>query len=82
MSPLFLPLLPPKAFGFTAVVLTYDRLESLFKAINKLAKVPSLVKVLVVWNNQNKSPPPASVWPKIGKPLKVVQTRHNRLSNR
>ncbi len=24
----------------------------------------------------------ASVWPKISKPLKVVQTRHNRLSNR
>lgn len=57
-SPLFLPLIPSKAQGFTAVVLTYDRLDSLFTVIRQLAAVPSLAKVLIVWNNQNKPPPP------------------------
>lgn len=56
-SPLFLPLIPPRAPGFTAVVLTYDRIESLFRVITEISKVPSLAKLLVVWNNQNKSPP-------------------------
>ena len=56
-SPLFLPLIPPRLPGFTAVVLTYDRIESLFRVITEISKVPSLAKLLVVWNNQNKSPP-------------------------
>lgn len=81
-NPLFLPLIPSKTVGFTAVILTYDRLESLFQIIQQVALAPSLAKVLVVWNNQVKAPPQASLWPKISKPLKVVQTRHNRLSNR
>lgn len=57
MSPLFLPITAPKTRGFTAVILTYDRLELLFLLINKLVKVPSLSKVLVIWNNQQKDPP-------------------------
>ncbi|XP_055602895.1 exostosin-2 [Uranotaenia lowii] len=81
-SPLFLPLLAPKAQGFTAVILTYDRIESLFILIQKLATVPSLQKILVIWNNQKKSPPHPSLFPKIGKPLKVIQTSANKLSNR
>lgn len=81
-NPLFLPLIPPRQNGFTAVILTYDRQESLFQVIQQLSQVPSLAKVLVVWNNQQKPPPPASVWPKINKPLKVVQTKYNKLSNR
>ncbi|KAK7476210.1 hypothetical protein BaRGS_00032564 [Batillaria attramentaria] len=81
-NPLFLPLAPSKAQGFTAVVLTYDRLDSLFTVIRQLAAVPSLAKVLVVWNNQNKQPPPLSSWPYIGKTVKVVQTKKNKLSNR
>ncbi|XP_055929994.1 exostosin-2-like [Argiope bruennichi] len=80
--PLFLPTIAPKSQGFTAIVLTYDRLESLFQVILKVVQAPSLAKVLVVWNNQMKSPPPASIWPKINKPLKVVQTKENKLSNR
>lgn len=56
-SPLFLPITVPKTRGFTAVILTYDRLELLFLLINKLVKVPSLSKVLVIWNNQQKDPP-------------------------
>lgn len=81
-TPLFLPMIAPKSQGFTAVVLTYDRLDSLFQVIQNVVKAPSLAKVLVVWNNQNKPPPHASIWPKINKPLKVVQTQANKLSNR
>ncbi|KAH7939737.1 hypothetical protein HPB52_016743 [Rhipicephalus sanguineus] len=56
----------------------------LFKVVQQLAQVPSLVKVVVVWNNQRKSPPPVSpsAWPKLSKPLKVIRTRANKLSNR
>ncbi|RXN21604.1 exostosin-2 [Labeo rohita] len=81
-SPLFLPLIPPRSPGFTAVVLTYDRIESLFRVITEISKVPSLAKLLVVWNNQNKSPPEESLWPKVAVPLKVVRTKENKLSNR
>lgn len=56
-NPLFLPLIPPQSQGFTAVVLTYDRVDSLFRVITEVSKVPSLSKLLVVWNNQNKNPP-------------------------
>ncbi|XP_064118315.1 exostosin-2-like [Macrobrachium nipponense] len=81
-NPLFLPITAPVNEGFTAVILTYDRLESLFQVIQTMVQVPSLSKVLVVWNNQKKAPPQASMWPKINVPLKVVQTRENKLSNR
>ncbi|XP_058128244.1 exostosin-2 isoform X2 [Anopheles ziemanni] len=81
-NPLFLPLIAPKAHGFTAVILTYDRIESLYILIQKLATVPSLQKILVVWNNQRKAPPHPSLFPKVGKPLKIIQTSANRLSNR
>ncbi|XP_013385446.1 exostosin-2-like [Lingula anatina] len=81
-SPLFFPMMPSKAQGFTAVILTYDRIDSLFQVIRQVAQSPSLAKVLVIWNNQKKSPPPASSWPKIGPPLKVIQTTQNLLSNR
>ncbi|XP_054738063.1 exostosin-2 [Anastrepha obliqua] len=81
-NPLFLPVISPKAQGFTAVILTYDRVESLFTLIQKLAMVPSLQSILVIWNNQNKMPPHLSAFPTISKPLKVIQTRANKLSNR
>ncbi|KAH0952729.1 hypothetical protein HN011_009892 [Eciton burchellii] len=80
--PLFLSVTAPKTRGFTAVILTYDRLELLFLLINKLVKVPSLSKVLVIWNNQLKDPPHFTRWPKVNKPLKVIQTKENKLSNR
>lgn len=57
-NPLFLPLTAAaKSQGFTAVILTYDRIESLFMLIQKLSFVPSLQKILVIWNNQKKAPP-------------------------
>ncbi|XP_063984975.1 exostosin-2 [Diachasmimorpha longicaudata] len=81
-TPLFLPITAPKTHGFTAVILTYDRVELLFSLINKIVQVPSLAKVLVIWNNQRKEPPPSSRWPKLSKPLQVIKTKENKLSNR
>ncbi|XP_005097141.1 exostosin-2 [Aplysia californica] len=81
-NPLFLPLRAPKSLGFTAVILTYDRVDSLFQVVRQVGKVPSLAKVIVVWNNQEIQPPAMSKWPNIGKPIKVIQTKFNRLSNR
>lgn len=80
--PLFLRHTPPNEDGFTAVILTYDRIESLFNVINSVAATPSLTHIVVVWNNQEKPPPPPNSWPKTGKPLKVIQTHQNVLSNR
>lgn len=81
-NPLFSPLIGSKSQGFTAVILTYDRVESLFTLIQKLSIVPSLAKILVIWNNQKKAPPSLSSFPKISKPLKLIQTKANKLSNR
>lgn len=81
-NPLFLPLMASKSQGFTAVILTYDRVDSLFTLIQKLSLVPSLHKILVIWNNQKKLPPSTAVFPKIQKPFKLIQTKSNKLSNR
>lgn len=81
-NPLILPLTAPKSHGFTAVILTYDRIEMLYTLINKLSVVPSLAKIIVLWNNQHKSPPPPAQWPRISKPFRVIRTRSNKLSNR
>lgn len=56
-NPLFLSRVAHKSQGFTAVILTYDRIESLFKLIQKLSVVMSLQKILVVWNNEKEAPP-------------------------
>ena len=37
---------PPPEKGFTAVILTYNRVEMLFKLLSKLDEVPSLTKVI------------------------------------
>ncbi|XP_023293809.2 exostosin-2 [Lucilia cuprina] len=82
LNPLFLSRVVSRADGFTAVILTYDRVESLFILIEKLSLVPSLHAILVIWNNQQKSPPLLSSFPAISRPIKIIQTRNNRLSNR
>jgi len=81
-NPLFLPTLPPADHGFTAVILTYNRLDSLFLVITKVADVPSLARIVVIWNNQYTPPPPVDQWPRINKPLKIIQTEANLLTNR
>ena len=62
-SPLFMKNIPPAEDGFTAVILTYDRLSSLYQVVKSVAETPSLAKILVVWNNQNIEPPPLSEFP-------------------
>ncbi|XP_030759809.1 exostosin-2 [Sitophilus oryzae] len=81
-NPLFYPSTAVRSNGFTAVILTYDRVQSLFLLIERLSKVPSLMKIVVVWNNQKKNPPPMSEFPKIAKPINVIKTKANKLSNR
>ncbi|GAB0095884.1 Exostosin-2 [Sergentomyia squamirostris] len=81
-NPLFLPLIAPKSQGFTAVILTYDRIDSLFTLVQKLSVVPALQKILIIWNNQKKVPPHPTMFPKITKPLKLIHTKANKLSNR
>lgn len=66
-----LPIGPPRSQGFTAVVLTYDRIESLFQVLDRISNAPSLAKIVVVWNNQLKEPPSPSAWPRLSKPLQV-----------
>lgn len=56
-SPIFSPAVAAKTPGFTAVILAYDRMPSLLQVIERVATVPSLAKILVVWNNQVKKPP-------------------------
>jgi len=50
--------------------------------ITKVSQVESLTRVVVVWNHQTIPPPPVEDWPRISKPLKVIQTSANKLSNR
>ena len=55
--PVLLPITIPKNEGFTAVILTYDRVDLLFLLVRKLSKVRSLSKILIIWNNEYKKPP-------------------------
>jgi glucuronyl/N-acetylglucosaminyl transferase EXT2 len=68
--------------GFTAVILTYSRLESLFEVIQLLSKVHSLSKIIVVWNHMEVSPPPLEEFPRIRQPLIVIRSSVNKLTNR
>ena len=45
LPPLFFPLRPYQNQGFTAVVLCYDRVDTMFKVITKISDTPSLTKV-------------------------------------
>lgn len=81
-NPLFLQMTAPRWQGFTAVILTYDRPASLFLLMEQLGRVPSVAKILVVWNNQLRAPPPAAAWPKISKNWTIIRTGENKLSKR
>ena len=74
--------IPPAEDGFTAVILTYDRLSSLYQVIRSIAKAPSLAKILVIWNNQNVDPPALSEFPDVPKPIEIIKTKANLLTNR
>jgi len=59
-QPLFNPVIAPEDAGFTAVILAYERVASLFQVIERISLVPSLAKILIVWNNQEIRPPPCN----------------------
>ena len=82
LSPILSKSKPPAEDGFTAVILTYDRVESLFQVIKSVSQTPSLAKVVVIWNNQEKPPPPYSDFPVISKNITIVRTSANLLTNR
>lgn len=68
--------------GFTAVILTYNRIESLLKVIMSISHVPSCLKIIVVWNNPDMKPPSPSSWPSISIPIQIIISEKNKLSNR
>ena len=81
-SPIISKSNPPADDGFTAVILTYDRLESLYQVIQSVAQTPSLAKILVIWNNQQKAPPDYADMPVVAKNITIIQTSANVLTNR
>ena len=81
-SPLYLPIMPASKEGYTAVILTYNRVNMLFTLMKRLSLSPSLSKIIVVWNNLRKNPPKESAWPKLDRPWTVIRSKTNRLSNR
>ena len=81
-SPILSKSKPPAEDGFTAVILTHDRVESLYQVIKSVSQTPSLAKIVVVWNNQDKGPPPLSEFPVISKNITIVRTSANLLTNR
>lgn len=75
-----IPQVSPKRRGFSAVILTYNRPDSLRKLVTLLQNVPSLVKIIVVWNNPDVTPPLPIA--KSAKPISVIRSRENKLTNR
>ena len=79
--PLLDPLVPAHGLGFTAVILTYNRIHMLFILMKSLDKVPSLNKIIIVWNNPY-SDPYDNQFPTIKTPWKLVKMKTNSLTNR
>ncbi|KAL3993959.1 Glycosyl transferase 64 domain family protein [Acanthocheilonema viteae] len=69
------------AEGFTGVILTYNKLDSLFVIIRLLARVASLRSIVVIWNHPHE-PPSMTEWPHINRPIHVIHMDQNMLSNR
>lgn len=55
---------------FTIVILTYKREEVVIESVEKLDKLKFLAKVIVVWNDLDKSPYDLN-WPEISAPVEV-----------
>ena len=88
----------PDQEGFTAVILTFDRFDSLIKVIKRyvtaymdyknnificsIAQAPSCKKILVIWQDQSKPRPQIGSLPHVKIPLVIINTNQNVLSNR
>uniref|UniRef100_A0A5S6QUL4 Glycosyl transferase 64 domain-containing protein n=1 Tax=Trichuris muris TaxID=70415 RepID=A0A5S6QUL4_TRIMR len=66
---------------FTVVMLTYNREQVLIQALLRLADLPYLNKVIVVWNGESE-PSSDLVWPKLSAPIVVLRPGKNSLNNR
>uniref|UniRef100_A0A1I7SX21 Exostosin domain-containing protein n=1 Tax=Bursaphelenchus xylophilus TaxID=6326 RepID=A0A1I7SX21_BURXY len=66
---------------FTAVIQTYNRDSVLNTTLADLNRLPYLNKVIVVWNNMDRSPDPL-LWPKLHCPIVFVKPIQNSLNNR
>ena len=62
-------------------MLTYERESVLMNALQRLAGLPYLNKVIVVWNSP-KAPTEDLRWPEITVPYVVIRTNRNSLNNR
>ncbi|CAD5212457.1 unnamed protein product [Bursaphelenchus okinawaensis] len=66
---------------FTAVIQTYNRDSVLNVTLADLNRLPYLNKVIVVWNNIDRSPE-SLIWPKLHCPIVFVKPKQNSLNNR
>ena len=55
--------------GFTAVILTYNRLDSLWRVVSKISKVKSCRLILIVWQDQERLRPQIDDWPEFTTPV-------------
>jgi alpha-1,4-N-acetylglucosaminyltransferase EXTL3 len=70
---------PPEQF--TVVIVTYKRNKELMEGLPHLKGIPSLNKVVIVWNNEEDLSSDLK-WPDIGVPIVVVRGKGNSLNNK
>lgn len=68
--------------GFTAVILTYNRLQSLWKVVQNLSQAKNCRKILIIWNDQERLRPQIDYWPETDMPVQIIKTFANKLTNR
>jgi len=73
-NPFFVPLLPSAKQGFTAVILTYNRPDSMAQLVRNLIGVRGLTKIIIVWNDPVTAPPSNLKIPSADIPIKVRPT--------
>lgn len=66
--------------GFTAIILTHNRIEQLHQLINTLIKVPSTKMIIIIWNNPKTTPPKLSISSNIE--IITIKSEDNKLTNR
>ncbi|KAM7533198.1 hypothetical protein Aperf_G00000127425 [Anoplocephala perfoliata] len=67
---------------FTAIILTYDRIQMLLKNIAIFNVFEHLVEsIIIVWNHQVLKPE-SFQWPKLRVPIHIIRTKVNSLQNR
>ncbi|CEF63813.1 Exostosin-like 3 [Strongyloides ratti] len=89
----FRPILPgsgvefSKALGgnrnreqFTVVILTYNRDQILYSALERLHQIPYLNKIIVIWNSIDRKP--SNNWPHLHVPIVFINATKNSLNNR